>query len=324
MPDFADINGRTKIESKLEHFRGHEAADRARMNHPLVFGDGSLLYHDQSPLTKVDACSRLQWQVEGIFHHSNEVSTKGGIWIPAHFEPQTIKGVSDKFKDNGIVHVTQDGKVDYEMSLPKILIDNGLGYLIFGHVNYTEDPTHLNDIQEATFDGPHWKKGDLFLSARNISAIIQFRPSESKVIWHKQWPWVKQHDIDFLDDHRISIFDNRMYKYPGRDALDGNNEVLVYDFATDTVTSPWKDAMAKHEFRTMYEGRSEVLNDDEVFIEETNFGRAAVINTAGDAIWKYVNRGKDGAVYILNWSRVITRALGDEIRASVETANCPK
>ena len=57
-------------------------------------------------------------------------------------------------------------------------------------------------------DGPYWRKGDLFLSLRSPSTVMLYRPATNKVIWRKDGPWSKQHDVDILDDHRISIFNN--------------------------------------------------------------------------------------------------------------------
>jgi hypothetical protein len=50
---------------------------------------------------------------------------------------------------------------------------------------------------------------DLFLSLpRSSSNVILYRPATNKVIWRKDGPWSRQHDVDILDNHRISIFNN--------------------------------------------------------------------------------------------------------------------
>lgn len=323
LPDFDSIRAQTQIDSRLANVRAHEMADRVRMVHPLAFEDGSLIYADLvAPLVKLDACSNVAWLNNRMFHHAIEPAMDGGVWTALHYEPQHIKNITPDFQENGIIHVSQDNQIVFEKSLAEILLENDLGYFLFGHVSYTEDPMHLNDVQEATFDGPYWQKGDLFLSVRNVSTIMLYRPSENRIVWHKQWPWVKQHDVDILDDHRIAVFDNHMYKYPGRNAVPVSNDVKIYDFETDKVSSPWKAGMEKHELRTMSEGRSEVLNSDEVFVEETNYGRMLAMNTAGDIIWEYVNRASDGQVYLVNWSRMVRPELGAKIAAAVAKAGC--
>ena len=79
-------------------------------------------------------------------------------------------------------------------------------YLLFSHGNdYENDPIHLNDIQPVDFDGDYWKKGDVFLSIRNQSMIMLYRPSTNQIIWIGNGPYLHQHDVDIIDDHRIAI-----------------------------------------------------------------------------------------------------------------------
>ena len=171
--------------------------------------DGGLIFQSYSPLVKIDACSRLVWiNDEDLFHHSIERDDSGMFWVPTDQEPVTIKGVPKKFHDNSIAMVTPDGKLLMNRSVSQILIDNGLAHLLFWGDGSFPDPIHLNDIEPVRKDGPYWRKGDLFLSLRNPSTVMLYRPSTNKVIWHKTGPWSKQHDVDILDDHRISIFNN--------------------------------------------------------------------------------------------------------------------
>ena len=102
-----------------------------------------------------------------------------------------------------------------------------------------DDPTHLNDIQPVLDDGPYWKKGDLFLSLRNISTVMLYRPSTDEILWIKRGPWIAQHDVDILDDHRISIYDNDVEaRAPGKPYIAGTSQVMVYDFATRKISLP--------------------------------------------------------------------------------------
>lgn len=323
LPDYASLNSRTKLTSNLEGVHLNEAPDRDQMKHPFLFEDGSLLYKNESPLVKIDVCSKPLWINERLFHHSIEPALGGGVWVPIHFEPQTVERVGKAFEDDGIAHVMPDGRIVFEKSLAQILIENNLGYFLFAHPHYTDDPMHLNDIQQAESDSPYWQKGDLFLSVRNISTILLYRPSENRIVWHKQWPWVKQHDVDILDDHRIAVFDNQYYKYKDFDTVNGSNDVKTYDFATGETQSPWTTAMAALELRTTTQGRSEILPGNRLFVEETNSGRLVMLDAAGNLVWEYVNRAANGSLYVLNWSRMISRGLGDQIAAAAAKAACP-
>ena len=77
-----------------------------------------------------------------------------------------------------------------------------------GKTVFIQDPLHLNDIQPVMTDGPYWKRGDVFFSIRYKSMIILYRPSTNKIIWKGVGHSAGQHDVDILDDHRISIFNN--------------------------------------------------------------------------------------------------------------------
>jgi len=322
LPDYAEITRRSNLKGEADDHNGRDLPNRVRMLHPLILDDGSLIYKNNSSLVKVDACSQTNWIVDEHFHHSLERSSDANIWVPRHILEKTIPNVSADFKEDAVVKISPDGEILFDKSLPNILLENELGHLIYGLDFYTIDPTHLNDIQEVSFDSEYWKRGDIFLSIRNASMIALYRPSENKVIWHKQWGWVNQHDVDILDDHRISVFDNNMYNYDGFKRVNGHNEVKIYDFRTGEVTSPWKDAMKKADLRTITEGRSEILNENEVFIEESNYGRAVLIGKNGDIAWEYINRGSDGFLYILSWSRIIDRDAGSQLAESLQSESC--
>ena len=102
-----------------------------------------------------------------------------------------------------------------------------------GSSNFIADPIHLNDIQPVNFDGNYWKKGDIFLSLRSQSMVILYRPSTNKIIWKGTGPFFHQHDVNILDEHRISIFNNNSKNFADGEYVDGNNQVIIYDFKTD-------------------------------------------------------------------------------------------
>ena len=95
-------------------------------------------------------------------------------------------------------------------AINEIFAENNLSHLIVT-AKETGNPFHLNDIQPVLTDGSFWKKGDLFLSLRNLSMIMLYRPSTNKVLWHQQGPWIYQHDVDIMSENDLSIFISRLY-----------------------------------------------------------------------------------------------------------------
>jgi hypothetical protein len=170
---------------------------------------------------------------------------------------------------------------------------------------FTTDPIHLNDIQPVDFDGKFWKKGDVFLPLGHQSMVLLYRPSTNKIIWKGTGPFFHQHDLDVLDDHRISIFNNNSKGFVNGDSVDGHNEVLIYDFKNDQYYSYLKDSLVENDLKTITAGRSEILPNGDLIIEESNFGRTLYFNNDGSLRWTHVNRADNGNVYTTVWSRIM-------------------
>ncbi|MDA9998131.1 arylsulfotransferase family protein [Planktomarina temperata] len=314
-----DINAYNDLVAKVDEFeylRRDFNNKRLRLFHPKLTGDGGLLFNSIGPLRKINICSDLVFQnTHDAFHHSIETDHDGNIWVPSHLYPQSLAVElvgretpgEGGFNDDAIVNITSDGKVLFEKSVSQIFIDNGLEYLLFsvGDSNFDADPIHLNDIQPVNFDGEFWQKGDVFLSLRHQSMILLYRPSTNKIIWKGTGPFFHQHDVDILDNHRISVFNNNSKNFVDGDEVDGHNEVIVYDFKTDVYSRYLSKSLIKNDVRTITEGRSEILPNGELFIEESNFGRTLFFNSDGSLRWSHVNRAENENIYYVSWSRIL-------------------
>lgn len=322
LPDADKLLGDVVIRSRLAQPQRF-TRKWFRVFHPLLLPDGDLIIKNDSPLLRVDGCSRRKWvQAQDIFHHSTNLAGDGTIWVPSVIEP-TRQSTDPEFEDDGIVQISPaDGRILFEKSAADILVKNGFMPLLFGAGAYTDDPTHVNDIQPVLADGPYWKKGDLFISIRNRSLLLLYRPSEDRVLWSKQGPWMGQHDIDIIDDHTIAVFDNGTYDRGKGDMLQGTNEIMFYDFANHTLTSPYKDVMKALDIRTVTEGLYEFLPGGEVIIEEENSGRIVILDKDKTLLAEFVNRASDGKVYYLGWSRYVDQATGDAAIAALARMTC--
>ncbi|MEN8722614.1 MAG: arylsulfotransferase family protein [Alphaproteobacteria bacterium] len=301
--------------------------DNFRPVHPWLYEDGSMvLLHHSTPLVRLNLCADAEWvEANHIYHHAIEADSDGNIWTSSYM-PQTVDDVmAGPFLYDAVIKVSPMGQVLYKKSVMDMLESAGLEGLLYGiGIGKSADPMHLNDVQPVLSDGPYWQKGDLFLSLRNLSMIVLYRPSEDRVIWHKIGPWVGQHDVDILDDHRISVFSNETIEDgSGLSVREGRNRVIVYDFATQTTSGALDDALAANEVRTAQEGLSDILPDGSVIVEETEKGRALHFGPDGSVRWSYVNRAADGTVYQLGWSRPVSRTLGDKVVASLAATTCP-
>lgn len=316
-PDIDRFNSLVEQDDEFKYLNRDNNNYRNVQRHSMLLKDGGLLIGGGTPLRKIGPCGNLIFQnTHDSFHHSIETDNDGNIWAPSYMYPQTLPktkvGRSHRkdggYNDDGIVKLSLDGEILFEKSVSQIFIDNGLEYLLFGVGNdYEKDPIHLNDIQPVNFNSEFWKMGDVFLSLRHQSMIILYRPSSNKIIWKGTGPFFHQHDVNILDDHRISIFNNNSINVASSNIniVKGNNEVNVYDFKTNKYSSYLKNSLIEYDVSSIEQGRSRILPNGDLFIEETNYGRTLYFNSDGSLKWSHVNRADNGNIYAVSWSRIL-------------------
>ena len=315
-PDIDEFNKSVKKINEFKHIDRDNNNSRQLLRHPKLTKGGGLIFKNTSPLRKIDACSNLIFQnAHDEFHHSIETDIEGNIWVPSHIYPQTLpiqKVGNDSRDDRGyyddaIVKLSPDGEILFEKSVSQIFIENDLEYLLFavGNKRFNNDPIHLNDIQPVNFDGKFWKKGDVFLSLRHQSMVLLYRPLTNKIIWKGTGPFFYQHDVDILNDHTISVFNNNTKVFVDGNVVDGNNEVIIYNFKNNEYSSYLSDSLTKNDVRTITAGRSEILPSGDLFIEEQNHGRILYFDADGSLRWTYINRADNGKIYNVAWSRIL-------------------
>ena len=311
------------IESGLYEPAVDRSTFRFRPIHALLQPDGSLIAKYKTPLLRADVCGGLSiFDQTYIFHHSIEPDGDGGFWVPAYLEPKTVSLGDEKYLDDAIVHFDANGQIIYKKSVGQILLENGLEHILYAGYE-KNDPTHLNDIEPVRSDGPHWRKGDLFLNLRHNSAVILYRPSSNEVVWYKTGPWVHHHDVDIFSDHQISVFSNNSYfKWVDKPRNYSTSEFMVFDFNTGETTTPFAAGFKRHDVRTPVNGRSEPVGGDELVVEETNSGRLLSFSRDGSLYWEFINRSKDGHLYELSWSCIIPREFGDRVAKRIKEARC--
>jgi hypothetical protein len=290
--------------------------------HPWLEENGDLVVKKFDAAFRVDPCGKPLWaRQDAYYHHSTEADAEGNLWIPSTFRRATVASVGDKFQDDRISEISPSGKLLFSRSVPQILIRHGYANWIFSIPH--DDPLHFNDIQPVLADGRYWKKGDLFLSLRNISTILLYRPSTDEIVWFKRGPWIAQHDVDILDDHRISVYDNdAQARTSGARFIASSSQVMVYDFATGKVSLPLQRAMNDNAVRTRAEGLATQLPDGSTLIEDPDDARLIIFRADGAIAAQYVNLAKDGWLYRLGWSRYIDQASGDIALNNLRKVRC--
>ncbi|MDB5123345.1 MAG: hypothetical protein JWP94_1474 [Mucilaginibacter sp.] len=276
--------------------------------HPLLSSDGSVVFHQGNLLVKIDKNSNIIWAVDESFHHSLEYDADGNIWSPSVISPtKTSPAFLNEIQNDAITKISPGGKVLFQKSIAVLLVENGYKGLILGAGLYEKDLIHLNDIQPALTSGRYWQKGDLLMSIRNKSTVCIYRPSTNKIVWLKTGPWLNQHDVDFIDSTRIGIFGNDLVRTEqGYHLLDEHNEEYVYDLKTDKTTTPYTAFLKKAKVSTYFEGRSDILSNGDLFVEESNNNRL-LRGTKTNILWQYVDRIDQHSSAVITWSRFITK-----------------
>lgn len=287
----------------------------AKAVHPLLLDNGDIVFEDIGWLARLGLCqSKPIWVLDEIMHHSIELDESGdGLWGPSVAKD----GYADNpflqrhVRDDALAHVSLDGHLLERRSFARILRENGLQSLLMGVSGgrLKEDPIHLNEIRVAKQDSQYWKRGDLLISSRHLSTIFLYRPSTNKIVWYQTGPWMNQHAVDFVDDHRISIFNNNIVAdVPAEHAFltpGDTNQVMIYDFETGQVSQPYAKLLAESKPSTFSEGLARVLPDGGLFVEETIYGRHLRF-TNDHLMWSRINDYDQNRIGVVSWSRYLT------------------
>ena len=330
-PDIKEINSRTdKNRVEFERLKIDSPLKRYQLQHPLINKDGELIFHgSMTSQVKIDFCSNLIWvNDEDIFHHSVMQDHEGNYWVPTRMYPYSLEEgiVGEKhgnYNDDSITKISSNGEILFTKSVSEILIENGYKYLLFGQSNFIKDPIHLNDIEPALSDSAYWKKGDLFLSLRNLSMILHYRPSSNKLIKIITGDFYNQHDVDIISEKEISIFNNNtLQTINGRKILT-NSEVLIFDFESEQFSKKFSDSMKKYDVKSPTGALADILEDGSMMVDEDEYGRLLFFNNSGDLEWEFINKAKNGNVYGLNWNRIIEdKELISNIKYKIQNTKC--
>ena len=279
---------------------------------PYPWPDGSLSVMARNTVAMLDRCSNIKWVIGAPYmHHSVEADADGHLWVPYEM---------------ALARISRTGEILSLIDFEQVLRRNGYRSLLYMMDSILDDPLHLNDIQPVRRDGPYWRRGDLFISLRTHSVVLLYRPSTDSIVWLRTGPWLHQHDVNIVSDTEISVFSNNAVfaedTYELGHRVLGASEVFIHDFETGETRSPWREAFRQHDVKTETQGRATVIGEDAVFVEESDYGRAVSLSADGDLYWTYVNRGSDGEIYQLSWSRYLTEAEGKPIARALRENPC--
>ncbi|MGW8315748.1 MAG: arylsulfotransferase family protein [Bacteroidales bacterium] len=298
-----------------------------RIENPLLYPDKSLVYSFSSisGLQRIDSLGNLIWRQDSLHHHHSMNKDKhGDIWV-CSFEPvfyatgwYKFDGRTVFYIDNYITKVdAATGRMLFHKSITEILKENNLEDYLFKSAN-VRDPIHINDVQPALKTTPFYREDDLFISSRNLSLVMHYRPSTNKVINVIEGPFTSQHDVDFLNDSTLVIFNNNYYNSTSNDFKEPPKDSARLVFAGDFYSNIVRYNLRDHSFSfigdsifrankifTRTEGLMEFVDPSTYFVEEQNPGVIWIIKDER-VLYKNAYRSQhEGYHHLPNWSRVI-------------------
>jgi Arylsulfotransferase (ASST) len=276
----------------------------------LLYPNGDLVFNfDYRGLVKIDKCGNVIWQVPEKTHHSIYEDDSGNLWVGmrrriAEARPD-LPLLSVPFQEDFVIKVSPDGQVLREISLLDVIVNSHYESILFGNgrdgVGRWGDSqgveTHMNDIevlgpaQAPSF--PHFEEGDIMVSLRNVNWIAVIDPDTETIKWSQVGPFLRQHDPDFLDNGKISVFDNRTDEAQG--AALGGSRILELDPVTHQASTLY-ESDASNFFYTGALGKQQHLPNGNTLIAEGQAGRAFEVTPEGEVVWSYINRWDDDEV----------------------------
>lgn len=298
----------------------------------LIMPDGSVVFNfEYCGLVKLDRCGRLVWKLNRETHHSVERAEAGGFWIPARQHRDKSSNTEfvpfyPPYKEDTILHVSEDGEILKEISVPGLFYKNGLEALITatGHwfdlnIGWDREILHLNKICELPSriadDFPMFEAGDLLLSIRESNMILVIDPDTQNIKWWHIGPWLRQHDPEFKPGGTISLFNNNCYRTAygdtgkDRSPLDAPriSNIMEIDPSNNAVKVVYGKKQGQ-EMLSIIRGKHDLMPDGGLFITEFEGGRAFQVDPNGKVVWEYINYYKDDEVAEISEARLYPKS----------------
>ena len=76
--------------------------------------------------------------------------------------------------------------------------------------------------------------------------VILYRPSTNKIIKIIEGNFFNQHDVDIIDDKRISIYNNNVFIDSENKRNVTNSEIIIYNFESDKFSKKFEETFVKN------------------------------------------------------------------------------
>jgi hypothetical protein len=274
-----------------------------------VLENGDLVFNfERLGLVRLDRDSNVVWRLPYQTHHSLYVHDDGNLWVcgqKRHTEPDArFPHRLPPFDEFTFLEVTPEGRIAEEWSVADILHENGLdGLLYLGSLDNDStqvrgDLLHLNDVEPFpdSMEEDFFERGDILVSLRNINTVFVFNRRSRKIKFICTGWFVRQHDPDFIDGNRFSVFDNNNIAPEDY----GHQSRIIIVSARTGASQTYFEGSRSSPFYTDIMGKHQWLPNGNLLITESRQGRAFEINRRGKVVWEYVNYVDQGIVGLVD------------------------
>lgn len=277
---------------------------------PRLFGENKVVFNlNLAGVACLDKNSDFVWHSRAVSHHSLEIGLNKTLWISSWAEDST-----KDYRDDAIVQLDQHGKKRYEKRIREIVLDHpqmGVSNLFNPGPGGKGDPYHLNDVEPVMTDSEagYWKKGDVLISLRNVNMVFLFRPSTDSVLWFRNYPWMRQHDVSIVNDSVISVFDNHVELLDMEDKSKSNSTIVFYHFSGDSTTTPFDSVYKHYDAYTYTQGRAQYFDKDSLLFTEISDPSFSLIHDQkNDTTYQLILQVDDAdKVGHMRWNRLYSK-----------------
>lgn len=323
-----------KTETEIKEWRIDFLFDKNdRIFSPLMLSDSSVILNvSEKTMLKINKKGEVLWQLEKPMatHHSLNIDAENNLWTLGKTIDGNNKTILSHVYDSGngrklffadeyVLKIdAKTGKILYKKSLTEMFLENELEHEL-KKAQFIEGPFHSNDVEPVLFSSNYFQKGDVFVSLRNMSLVVHFRPSSNKIVRTIEGSFTFQHDIDIMDSTTISIFNNNTInqiekvaeKRQQADKITTlkteNSNIVYYNFKTNKFNFPLEEVFLENNIFTHYEGLVHWFDKDIALVEEQEKGVLWVIKN-GEVVYKNVHASEEnGYHHMMNWTRVVEK-----------------
>lgn len=257
----------------------------------LLLPGGEVIFNlEYFGLVKLNSRSEVIWKLPYRTHHSMFEDDAGSMWVCGlriHEEavPQ-FPDMKPPFWEDTVLKVSLDGVIEREISMLEIIHKSGYhGLLRFdtGDILHLNDVEVLNEQKARAFD--LFEVGDIMVSLRAINTVLVIDGDTERIKWSLTYPFGAQHDPDFTEDGRISVFDNHVNRHFQPLGRRGSRIVCIEPSAGEVAT------LYGHKegqyFFSARAGKHQQLPNGNLLITETYAGRVFEIDGNGEAVWNW-------------------------------------